>query len=681
MPSPTRPSSCRVRLIEGDASAWPTLLAPLEKSPAQVGAVLGPLLRDRTPKAAAAGAYAAAWLTERAGRDGEILLGEDIVARAKDDPAWVAAVRGALAGEGKKDPKAFATLLAFARTRLQKAEEDPILGAEAAWLLRFSDDQDVARELASAWDTGVGGVRTAAADALEGALSYRFASAAAAHTFFTEHKDATFGEWLRLLSVRKDSPESELYRRLVREATTNIERIDRLEALEPYLLATETRWVELRRLAARRAQKVEATPDAWVALLGRVLATEDDHETLTSLLDLADRLPSAPRAADDPFLRLVQERLRGCCSLEPSVAPAITKGLLRVLAKVGGPRDVEMSFQVLPASAPTDVLDMLLTVAGQVGGVEQRLLEFHAARLPREGRPDEADGVALRARALEALAYGGERRPKPAAALAAAYLCDVLIGADPAKREPSPAARRAAVRGLDGFPGPETAECLRTLITLPGEDPGIARLAVSVLGRLAGRDRDRPCAPDRGGGPPDGRRGAHRGLEGPGRPRGRRPGGDASGGASRAPGRTRGRRPGHAHRRGGLAGELARRGVAPPAVRRRDRGVRRQGGHRGRQGRARRARPAAPRVARAPRRGAREGRRRRRRCDRRGGAAPRRGGRGRAGAQARDAGRHRGLGPDPAADEPCRAPPETGGTRRPRPRRRAAPTSRRPSRR
>ncbi len=134
------------------------------------------------------------------------------------------------------------------------------------------------------------------------------------------------------------------------------------------------------------------------------------------------------------------------------------------------------------------MLDTLLTVAGQVGGVEQRLLDFHAARLPREGRPDEADGVALRARALEALAHGGDRKPKPAAALAAAYLCEVLISGDPGKREPAPAARRAAVRGLDGFPGPETAECLRTLVTQPGEDPGLARLAVSVLGRLAQKD-------------------------------------------------------------------------------------------------------------------------------------------------------------------------------------------------
>ncbi len=485
---PDEAEQLRTRLIEGDAGTWPTLLAPLERSSTQVGAVLGPLLRDRSPKAASASAYAAAWLTERVGKDGEILLGEDVVARAKDDPTWIAAVRRALAEEGKRDPKAFGALLAFARTRFEKAGEDPILGAEAAWLLRYTEDREVASELASAWDTGVDGVRSAAADALEAALAYRFDSAAAAHAFFTEHRDASFAGWVRLLSARKDSPESDLYRRLLREAQANLERVDRLEALEPYLLSTETRWVELRRLAARRAQKVEATPDAWVSLLQRSLATEDDLETLTTLLDLADRLPSAPRPTDDPFLRLVQERLRACCSLAPAVAPAITKGLLRVLGKVGGPRDVELSFQALPATASADVLETLLTVAGEVGGVEQRLREFHAARLPREGHPDEPDGVALRARALEALAHGGDRKPKPAAALASAYLCEVLLAPEPSKREPAPAARRAAVRGLDGFPSPETADCLRDLITTPGEDPGLARLAVSVLGRLAGRD-------------------------------------------------------------------------------------------------------------------------------------------------------------------------------------------------
>ncbi len=491
---PDEAEQLRTRLLEGDENTWPPLLAPLEKSSAQVGAVLGPVLRDRSAKAAPAGAYAAAWLVARAGRDGEILLGEDILSRAKDDVAWVESLRRALSGlevapaPERREPRGFPALLSFARTRFQKADQDPILGAEAAWLLRYTEDRDVVVELASAWDTGVGGVRAAAAEALEAALAYRFANAAAAHTFFSAHQADSFGQWVRRLSARKDAPESDIYRRLVREASANLSRVATLAELEPYLLSGETRWVEIRRLAARRAQNVEGTPEAWIALLQRVLEVEEDHETLATLLEQADRLPSAPRGGDDPFLRLVQERLRGCCTLAPSVAPSITKGLLRLLGKVGGPRDVELSFQALPATASPDVLDTLLTVAGQVGGVEQRLLEFHAARLPREGKADEADAIALRARALEALAHGGDRKPKPAAALAAAYLCEVLLGTDPKKREPAPAARRAAVRGLDGFPGPETAECLRVLVTLPGEDPGLARLAVSVLGRLATKD-------------------------------------------------------------------------------------------------------------------------------------------------------------------------------------------------
>ena len=49
---PDEAEQLRTRLVEGEPSTWPGLLAPLEKSSAQVGAVLGPLLRDRSPKAA-----------------------------------------------------------------------------------------------------------------------------------------------------------------------------------------------------------------------------------------------------------------------------------------------------------------------------------------------------------------------------------------------------------------------------------------------------------------------------------------------------------------------------------------------------------------------------------------------------------------------------------------------------
>ena len=81
----------RVRFLSGDEALRASVLKGLEGYPAQVGAVLGPVFGDRTVRAPAA--HAAAWLADRAPKDREPLLVDEVFTRADGDPAFVEEVR------------------------------------------------------------------------------------------------------------------------------------------------------------------------------------------------------------------------------------------------------------------------------------------------------------------------------------------------------------------------------------------------------------------------------------------------------------------------------------------------------------------------------------------------------------------------------------------------------------
>jgi hypothetical protein len=132
------------------------------------------------------------------------------------------------------------------------------------------------------------------------------------------------------------------------------------------------------------------------------------------------------------------------------------------------------------------VLEAWLSVAGSVGGNEVALCEFHRARADRT----DAASVALRVRALDALARGGTESWS-GSAVASAYLRGILRRQEARPNEAglpfeaAPDARMAAIRGLEAFPSPETVARLREMAHVPPEEAAVARLAVTVLGRMA----------------------------------------------------------------------------------------------------------------------------------------------------------------------------------------------------
>src|SRR5205814_10281001 len=158
---------------------------------------------------------------------------------------------------------------------------DPSLKSAAAWALRYETTKANAKDLAEAWENGVEQVKATAGESLEFLVAYRFTKGAgAAKKWFAEHDTLTFAEWVRDLSMEKDRPTAPLYARMVAEARSNIERVSTPEELKRYLLPSETPWVEVRQLAARRAARIEAPGEAWLPLLVQVLREEEDGPAL-----------------------------------------------------------------------------------------------------------------------------------------------------------------------------------------------------------------------------------------------------------------------------------------------------------------------------------------------------------------------------------------------------------------
>lgn len=470
----------RQALVSGARETWPSVLKRVERTPALVGAVLGPLLRDRT--VGEPSAYAAAWLADRAAKDGVPLLADEVLLRARDDLSWALAVKESLA----KDGGGWAALVRAARRRVADEKASATTREAATWLLRVDPTKESARLLAELWANGPETVRPVAQEGLRVLLAYPFASPDEAKAWFDAHDGETLLDWLRALSAAKDAPDWPLYARVVAEARANVLRLSSAKDLARYLSPAETPWPEVRRLAAARAAGIEAPGEEWLPVLAAALDGEPDRETLLSLLEVARRLKPAPGAASSPLVATVLARLPGCCG-EPEL-------LLRFLAVLGAVADagaVTKAYDVLERVRSEEVAEAWVSVAGEVGENDRTLTRFLAGR---SAAKDESS-IRLRARALEALAHGAARSSPESAERAGAVLRAVLRPADApdgegaVPRETAAAPRLAAIRGLEGFPSPETAARLADLATDP-DDSTAALAAIETLSRLAPRSED-----------------------------------------------------------------------------------------------------------------------------------------------------------------------------------------------
>jgi len=468
--------------LEGDDEAARTAaFKALEGRGAQVGAVLGPLLRRDPPSDAAA--RAAAWLAERPVADGNVMLVDDVVRRGRMDPSFPRAVlRYAPATSD-----AWARLVAAARRAARDAAAPDDLRRGGASFLAVDPSVESVGVLAELWATATGELAREAGQGVEGAVAFTFPDAAAARTWVEANAKIPFLEAVRGLSWLKDTSDYPVYARMVRESQAIIAKTTTLAELAGYLRPQETPWPEVRRLAAEQGYRVTADVKAWLDLLADILRDEDDAETLRRLLLVAASLEvkdeTSMRSA--PLADAIVLRLRECCAL-----PKAQQGLLELLARVGDTTAVEAAQPWAEQGRDPAVLEAWLRAAAAVGGLDDRICAIHQTRATSE-KPDD---VEIRVRAIDAL---GARRAQgqrawQLEAVARSYLYGILRREDAITsgmvRESVPAARAAAIRALEAFPDVGTYARLRQLAEAPPEDPELARLAGSVLAKLASRD-------------------------------------------------------------------------------------------------------------------------------------------------------------------------------------------------
>ena len=379
-------------------------------------------------------------------------------------------------------------LVAVARRTAIDANASDELRRGGAAFLAADPSVDSVAALAELWAAGTGELARDAQAGVELAVAYRFADPAAARAWAAEHAKTPFLDAVRTLSWLKDSPEYPVYARMVRESKARIAVLSTFKDLSTYLDPRETPWPEVRRIAAERGPQVTAEPSDWLGLLADVLRVEDDPETLRLLLLVAAGLEVKEAASmrSVPLADAILLRLSECCSM-----PRAQQGLLDLLARVGDTASVgkAQAWADRPGADP-QVLEAWLRAAAAVGGLDDRICAIHQARAAGE-KPEQ---VEVRVRALEAL---GARRTEGAdawklEAVARQYLYGILRAEDAItngmKLETVPAARAAAIRALEAFPDLGTYARLRQLAESPPEPPELARLAGSVLGKLAVRD-------------------------------------------------------------------------------------------------------------------------------------------------------------------------------------------------
>lgn len=471
----------RQALVSGTKATWPESMDTIGKSASAVGAVVGPMLRERDAKRTPATAYAAAWLCEHP-IGGRVLLDEEIVRRGALDPAFVDALKANLAPDGA----GWSRLVSVARGLLQAPiVSDAALTLSAATFLRHEATASNARDLLDVWDRADerSELRIAARASFESVLGGSFDDPDTARRFLDARRGRPLFEWVRDVSLAKDRSDAPRFRRLLKEAAANLERVTTPEGLTPYLDPKTTPWPEVRRLAAERSTTIDPQADGWTHLLESAVFNETDPETLDTLMRAATRESVEDRK---PYARLAEQaadRLRR----SPAPADELSIGFLTILRRVGTPAQLRAAFTTLiERRASIPVLDAWLDAASEFHELSAEIRELHRSR--RASTDPVARALSLHA--LSALAKGGPEIDGDAAANAA-YLSELL---PPWSEGPDvPAAlwaeeRSAAARALEVFPVPASVVALGARAADPAEEPQFARLAASVLGRLAWKE-------------------------------------------------------------------------------------------------------------------------------------------------------------------------------------------------
>lgn len=467
----------RAGLLSDERAGWSARMETIGRSAELVGAVVGPLLRDLAPGHLSVAAYAAAWLADHP-TAGRVMLDEDIVRRAGADPAFVGELRSALASDGA----GWGRLVAVARGLATGTLSDAPLASLAAAFLRHEATASNVRDLLELWQRAEGtALGLTARESLAYVLGTPFESADEARCFLDADRGRTLFDWVRDLSRAKDLPEAPRFRRLLAEAANNLERVTTPDGLRPYLMLATTPWPEVRRLAAARAKAIDRAAAGWTSVFAESVDTETDVETLAALLLSFDGIKSFEEASASVLARNAARRLDGIVAPDDRLAI----GLLAVLGRLGTTdllRGVTVKLMDRKTSSP--VLVAWLDAAAAVRGLSAEIRTLHQLR---RGRSD-AESVELRIHALGALARGGAESEGEASANAS-FLATILAVRVEETPDVAPSAqeRAAAARGLEAFPVAASIEALASHAVAASEDPALARLAASVLGRMAAK--------------------------------------------------------------------------------------------------------------------------------------------------------------------------------------------------
>lgn len=484
----------RQGLLAGTKATWPETMDAIGRSATLVGSIVGPLLRDLDRTRLPATAFAAAWLCEHPA-GARVLLDEEIVRRGASDPEFVGALRASLSIDGA----GWSRIVAAARSLLQSPSADASLAAAAATFLGAESTASNVRDLLEAWQRAdaTSDVRGAAKAAFERVLGASFHDPDAARTFLDEHRGSSLFEWVRELSIAKDRPDAPTFRRLLKEVAANLTHVTKPDELAPYLDVEQTPWPEVRRLAAEHSASIDPKAEGWGRLLQAAVFAETDAITLETLLRSAARVGLTGAAGTPEQVtgaKLAEEAEERLCS-RPAPSDALAIGFLSILARVGRDGHVGRVFKSLTERRASDaVLAAWLDAAAASGGASPAVRELHRSR--RSSR--EPAGLELRMHALAALAKGGAESAGEAAANAV-FLAELLVPppAGDAGFTPSGEERAAAARALEAFPVPASVAALAAQAGDP-TDPQLARLAASVLGRLASKEARDPSAPRTG---------------------------------------------------------------------------------------------------------------------------------------------------------------------------------------
>lgn len=454
--------------------------------------------------------YCAAYLAANAIREGNgdrVLLLDLILARARDNPGFVRAMRGYLTVDWRtgRSPD-WDRLLARAQARLTAPDPaEPARTSEerqsALRLFAQTGERDLERTLAA-----LAGAARAAASAppspqrtafeqtllrtLDELLAYRFRSAAeAAQTLeSSDLKGLPLVDLVRWFSRTKDGSARD-QALVVKHGLRVIAQLDTPASLARALEEDEVPYPELKRALLARLAELKPVPGgAWDDVFVLILQRWDDPEPVGQALDLlvtqgfgAGVEDCCPRIAQAVQDRLVRAPAPGRPSDPPEMRVRLVTALGGLGSRVPLKRQVEHVLARGPV-APTQAAEVvaLILAVGRGPGAEVRemLRPFYAM----DGvSPEVRD--ALRGAVARALGRGGVRRNDAAAGQAA--LVGILEGSPEWERELSPKVREEALRSLGQHATREAVTYLGERARAQGaETDEEARVALQVLGQV-----------------------------------------------------------------------------------------------------------------------------------------------------------------------------------------------------